>query len=139
MTDEEKAASFANRLYRDPGVLAVAVGEKNYLGSGVALILPPQLALAGLAAASHMAGTHLSLGGAGIAELDIRSDGYKALAICYAEHELVVSVVIRVGHPVSKSLQRMVRRALKTVYGITKDVPTPVPSPVQDAPTAEVR
>ena len=134
MNDQEKDVAFANRMYRDPGVLAVGVGSTHYHGPTTPRPAAGELSLIALRAAADMAGT-------GYAQLDIRCGVLKALAICYAEQELVVAVIIETGNPVSKSLQRMVRRAMKVVYGIPhgERPATAVPAPVTDLPTAEVR
>ena len=105
---DEKALRFAQTIYKNPSILAVGVNQRSYPGQ-----YPTNKAETLSAAACDVAiEASQSLG---LTEVDVRLHDLKALTI--TRSDVTVAVVIRTGNPVSKSLRRMVRRALKKIYG----------------------
>ena len=131
----EKAKRFAQRLTKADGVMAVGVCHPA--ADSVLLFDGPTGAhdrARVMATATANAAAAVSESNRGLAEIDLRWSGMKALGIC--RPDVVLAVVAETGHPVLKSLQRMVRRSLKHVYGDVFVEP-PNETPAQNAPAPD--
>ncbi len=105
---DEKALRFAQTISKNPNILAVGVNQRSYPGQ-----YPTSKAEVLSAAACGVAiEASQSLG---LMEVDVRLHDLKALTI--TRGDVTVAVVVKTGDPVSKSLRRMVQRALKKIYG----------------------
>ncbi len=105
---DEKAIRFAQTLYKNPNILAVGVNQRSYPGqypTSKAEVLSATACDVAIEASESL----------GLTEVDVQLLDLKALTI--TRSDVTVAVVVKTGDPVSKSLRRMVRRALKKIYG----------------------
>ncbi len=109
---DEKALRFAQTIYKNPSILAVGVNRRyhriypgNQYPTSKALVLSAAACAIAVEASQSL----------GLTEVDVRLHDLKALTI--TRSDVTVAVVVKTGDPVSKSLRRMVRRALKKIYG----------------------